>query len=340
MKIIGKFKNERLSLLNTNYILIYILIAFIWYTITAQSINFNVLVNYVYHIANSILDMYFFSENVPITQLLVHKFYLSGEIIKFLYLLITIFILIGIFDILLRRKSILRPDSEYFIISMILFSFLGISFVGRFSEYMMGPFRLYQLTSTFLAPFCIIGGVSSIENITKVLKVKIHTKWYLRFFSVFMTIFLLFNSGVAPVLMNEYPNALPIYYPEIIHSNPYDKEKFYRKYPTIYDVASAQWIGKYRKSTIKIYSDDPYKGVLFMYITVNSSEYVGLYKLSQVKYVYVHLRYFNVLERLILKYRGAFTRTYTFIQISNKFNKYNKIYTNSGSNIFYKTSFF
>ncbi|GAH62205.1 unnamed protein product, partial [marine sediment metagenome] len=105
--------------------------------------------------------------------------------------------------------------------------------------------RLYQITLFFLAPFCVIGGITTFNKIMKLSGKRLgeeSTKDSLKLLSIFFAIFLLFTSGFIYQIAKDIPSSISL-------DKTIDYPRFNDK-----EVHSAKWLGGI-KDSYPIYAD-------------------------------------------------------------------------------------
>lgn len=350
-KIMGK-SAER-NLITPNFVTIYVVLALAWYMFVTSGCTFNTIVNMGHNILMTIQEFYL-PESTE--TLLRGKWAITPQMLRILYLIVTFFMGIGLLTELYKSKY----ADEFFSLAIPFFGFLFFNYilVGYYGG------RIWYIISIFLAPYCIAGmlnfyglltnlreygkiGLGKIEyplSQSSAIKDYVNRNQKVGFatISIFLLIFLLFNSGFASeVLFKDYGPAIYLSKERILeHGNIIEKERFYRKYITDYDVFSAKWLSKNRNSAVKrIYSDQRGGDVLYPYGDISPLT-LAIRLTNHTKLInpsYVYLRYVNVCEGIMAYHTPSsvsFNTSELYPILKEKYK--NKIYTNGGSEIYYR----
>lgn len=164
---------EEGKMTSLNFIVLTVVFAFAWYMYTSSSIVFIQGVYIVKHITSNIFSEFLNPETVGGLQMMLTETYEPlGHINKTLNYINQIFIIIGVFTLVIQRVSSkanillgVTPEAEMrFGKEYVAFSY--VSLVGCFAivsiPYLTSAFdvpRLYHVTLFLLAPFYVIGGV-------------------------------------------------------------------------------------------------------------------------------------------------------------------------------------
>jgi len=250
------------------------------------------------------------------------------EILKFLYIVAFIFGLIEVLHILLKRETI----DEYFVISCALFALISIPYIFPVHQY--GGGRAWFIPCILASPFIIAGLVKAGK--------------FLRFkglIVIFIVLFFMFNSGFAAEVFWKHNVGASIYisYPRIIKSGDiWEREYLDRVSLNGEDLASGFWLSHHIHNTI-IYADR--NAIWKLYFAgisrgdvrdkMGSKPYSHVLQRDKNLKVdsYLYLSKFNTENRLI-KVGGRLRPE--LIPANEVMNvDISKIYTNSGSEIYY-----
>ena len=252
------------------------------------------------------------------------------EILKFLYIIAFVFGLIEILYILLKRRETI---DEYFVISCALFALIPIPYIfpGQY-----GGGRAWFIPSILASPFVIAGLV----KVGKFLRFK-------GLIVVFMILFFMFNSGLAAEVFWKHNVGASIYisYPRIIKSGDiWEREYLDRVSLNGEDLASGFWLSHHIHNTI-IYADR--NAIWKLYFAgisrgdvrnkMGSKPYSHLLQRDKNLKVdsYLYLSKFNTENRLI-KVGGRLRPELIPANEVINVDIIPKIYTNSGSEIYYR----
>jgi len=356
----GKYYNKSKTVtISSSFVLFYIVSAISWYIYISKSSTFKDILILGNNIASSVTE--FLNPQYSFTvRIFINEFPLSIEILKYLYLISAIFIASGILDLLLsaffQKENRFKFNYEYTVLSIILFAFLLGTFVPRTSTAITTD-RVYMIASILLAPFCIIGGIAFIENVEKIYnrnhKYLKNNKNHYKIMSLFLMVFLLFNSGwMSEVIIKDgfYP-CIYLSKERIMNNKNIDiqtKTYLYSRYTFDCDVVSSLWLLKNMEIEKVIYTDVSRNGNFF----VNTSSYTSIPYISTIKTgiiphirtvsidqidqeSYIYLRYLNIKEGIIItSIYPTFSWNYTS-EFFSILDAGNKIYTNEGSEIYY-----
>lgn len=276
-----------------NFMLIFFVSASIWYLYLSGGSLFETIVNIFSHIYATIMMEFFATKSVELAT--SNSPFLSGQILKILYLLSQFFVIIGFVRVFVKSKYF-RISSEYFSFSFILLLVLITSFFTSFTG--MNIHRLYHITSIFLAVFCVIGGITFIHLIYNALNKKWSEESFkhsLRILSVFFAMFMIFNIGLGQEIIHDNPTSVSINREWIQNSDNLEYQYFlYKMHFPIQDVFSIKWLSKNRNLQTKIYADLSSTDLLFSSYGMipNETRLSNNTKVEQGSYIY--LRYPNV----------------------------------------------
>ena len=228
------------------FVALYVTFATTWYIYVSDSSVFIAIVSIGDHIASSIFTEFLNPETAEGIDIMTRGAVSPlHSVTKYLHLISQFFIAIGILTSLLKRKE-MKFEKEYTAFSYVNFMICFAGIAIPFFASSLNTTRLYQITLIFLAPFCVIGGMTFFRMVNHVAK-KSWTdrivKSSLRILSVFFAIFLLFNSGWVYEVAKDHPGSISLS-PDAI---PY-------LYTHEQDMVGAEWLSGVDDSAI-IYGD-------------------------------------------------------------------------------------
>jgi len=327
---------KHVKIFSLNFILLYLVFAFAWYMYTASASPFNVFVYFFDNMINQTSEL-FTPETSYIIYALSRNWPFSVEISKDLLLIANIFITIGVMSLfwnIIKRKKI-EFNEEFVALSI---SFFGILLATFLPTSAFGPIRVIHLCLCILAPFSVIGFIKLHESFLKIMKFRsdIFNKSCFKIFSIFLMIVLLFNSGFISEVITKGDD----YSPNIIISKPRaldinDAQYVYSLRMNIfyeYEIFSSKWLSQKRDRSMKIYLE-PHVNRLFFNWT-GSIPYRLITTETVMESGYIFLDTVNTIRGVCI------TKTYP-PEIKNinevlSLSKSNKIYTNDGSEIYYR----
>jgi uncharacterized membrane protein len=265
------------------------------------------------------------------------------SVAKSLHLLSLFFIAVGIITLILKHRE-MKFEREYVAFSLITF---GICLGGIALPYFASALntdRLYHITLIFLAPFCVIGAITLFKMLSRIVRVswtEQHVRSSLKVLSVFLVIFLLFNSGWVYEVAKDHPGSISLSQESIKeYGDMKEKAGFYNIYIPKQDAFSAMWLSNNREQDYKIYSDvssaTQKSSVL---VSTGGIEYTKIYGLTNTTSKipvtsYVYLRYLNIIENIMSYKKSKGSGTYNTSEIFHLIENKNKIYSNRGSEIY------
>jgi uncharacterized membrane protein len=245
------------------------------------------------------------------------------ELAKYLHLFTIFLIVVGFLSsvILYILYKKVQHDFQYLLLS---FGALCLCLGGLVLPYFASSInttRLYQISLIFLAPFCVLGGITVFRmtsaffgNPDNEKQVKIA----LQILSVFFGIFLLFNSA---------------WFYEIAHdgSIPFLNNKADYPMVTVPQAAGAQWLTDLADSSFSIYSDY-YRAIFFNRIYGPRMTNTIPYNSNRIPAKsYVFLGNFNIINNKIL----LFDNTRPVDPGSTLANR-SRIYDSGGAEVYYR----
>jgi len=319
-----------------DFLILYIVFALSWYMYASSGSAFETIVGIGSHIYNTI-----FTEvlTTKATTLAVSKSaFITGQILRVLYLTSLFFVLVGFVKILIKRV-VQRKETgfyeEYMSFSVICFAILTASVITSATG--MNIHRLFHVVSIVLAPFCVIGGITVFRMLAKAAKVSWTSqcvKSSLKILSVFFVIFLLFNTGFVQEVTKDNPRSIPLSQEWIKeHGDAGDKNCFYAMYYPEQDIFGVQWISKNRDTDTKIYADLSHKILPFISYGMmpDGNVLTNTTKVGESSYIY--LGYPNVHYGL-MNGPYPFNKYWNLTYISPLLNEKSILYTNGGSKIY------
>lgn len=344
------YKTLAKSLLNSSYIqsqswdilflMTYIVIVIGWYIYVSKATTFNIIIRISYSIITLIRSGLLFNPTSSRgVALLTQKLPLLGIVDKYMYLLISLLILIGLMvemiSFFARNKKGLF-DGNYLGFSIYWMAILGAAVaIPRFA--VMSPYRLYHISSIMLSPFAIVGTKKLVGSISG----RNGSDSYLKTITIFLVIFLLLNTGVA----NEILKMPPFYSSSINQETALnfgtieDIRMVYGRLITTYDVVSSKWVKTkidpnkeiyshkwgYGSSSLHAYGQIPLDKIKTISNNIPPEEYIFImYMLGKFRLWYytnslgrpVYYNATNLYNSLILNYGIIYSNQYCNVLIS------------------------
>jgi uncharacterized membrane protein len=330
MNYILKHKSNSL---NTRFLLFYIVLTFFWYMNMSNGSVFSSIIKIGQQIYGSLHSDFLSTTTTSIATGISPN--VTDQILKTMYLISQVLIFIGIINVLLNLKKF-KFYYEYLAVSIIFILVLIASVLT--SSTGMNFQRLFQITSIFLSPFFVIGGVTVLNIIYRSINVSFVDKSItLRILSIFLVIFLMFNNGFVQEITHESPRSIALNQELFKNYNLEYIKGFYSTITVETDVFGVEWLSKNRYNETKIFTDKIHNSLIFTSYGMMPEESM-LYNLSDVNYVryvkigYIYLGYFNTRYGLMT---GPNIGQYWNIEdISPLLDEKSLIYSNGGSKIF------
>jgi len=350
-------QTEKRLLLTSGFIILFGVFAVSWYMFMSSSSSFTTIVRIGDHIISNLSQMFVPDPESPVAYFTTFSS-LSVNLSKVLHIINIFFIVIGVITsfertVLYTSKKTLKDQKykddmliktfirkEFAALSLAFFGCCIISVAVRGFSGMgsVGAARVYIVSLLFLAPFCVIGARNIIKTLTNSNNLN-----YLKFISVFFSVFLLVNSG----FVNEI--ALKDYYPTVAvgkdritkEGSLSEKSVFNWLYIQEKDVVSSLWLSKNRDERKVIYADaDGKSNHLLSYGMLGGSEvgkkFADIYIIKENTIInkgYVYLTTTNFKLNIMLTGLSPCYKDFSRIKLTLK--NYNKIYSNGGSVIYY-----
>lgn len=263
------------------------------------------------------------------------------SVTKYLHIISQIFILVGVVALLSRRKKMkLEREYEAFVLVNFMICIAGIALPYFASS--LNTTRLYQIALIFLAPFCITGGIEIFKNLNRVRGTSLterHMRKPLELISVFLAIFLLFNSGWIYEVARDHPNSIALSMASIKNNGDINTTAaYYGIVVPEQDVFSAMWLSNRRTYGEKIYGtfSDSRIHALASYGMIPIDETLRLTNTTEEidENSYVYLQYLNVIEGIGTEWYKKKGYIYNINEINHLLNGKRKIYSNGGSMIY------
>jgi len=331
--------------ITSRFVVLYITFTLAWYIYVSSSSAFEDIVRIGDHIARSIFTDFLNPDFAEGLKLIMWKTVSPlHEVTKYLHLISQFYIAIGIYTLLAKHKE-MKFEKEYAAFSYVNFMICITSIAVPVFASSLNTTRLYHITLIFLAPFCVIGGVTFFRMLDRIVK----KSWSyqivrssLRILSVFFAVFLLFNSGWVYEVMKDHPGSVSLSQNWIKeYGDTKIKAGFYDGYVPEQNIVSITWLSKMaNKEDIKIYTGETHPSQIVGYATIPLNCIHELSNTSETdRDAYIYLGYLNVVDGIVVSCETELLEEifyYNTTEILPHLNKINKIYTNGGSEIYYR----
>ena len=342
----SRYKNEKLTgnpislkieekTISSTFVILFITFTLTWYMYVSSSSTFDAIVRIGDHIVSSIFTEFLSTEAVQGAEFIARETVSPLHAVhKHLHLVTQFLITVGIVSLIVNKKP--KFEKEYAAFSVICFGILlGCLTVPYFAS-ALNTTRIYQITLFFLAPFCVIGGISIFEILNKKIKAKMSwaSKNALKVLSVLFAIFLLFNSGWVYEVAKDHPQSVSL-------SNYMDHMVSNER-----EAIGAQWLSRFTDAESIIYGDLITRYILSDWFHTDKL-YRRLYQFSQrnigriEKNAYIYLRTWNIKKheiRMVKPRKSMAEIPFIYFEdmpeLVNTINSRNKVYDNVGAQIF------
>lgn len=318
--------------INFSYILLFIVFTFSWYIYLSSSINFISLTKTISQIIvgsfnNDIMNP---NEVQALSVLVQHQSSIISIINKFVNLVPLLFISLGILTYFVDHKET-KVKKEYLIFSYSMYLLCLLSFIVPHLSNSLNTSRLFQISTIFLSPFCIIGGLLFFKICSLIFRVpwgKNSIRCSFKLLSIFFIISFLLNSGLIYEIIG-HPNSVSL-------NSTLDYPKFNEQ-----EVLGAKWIKEKPSRSFHIYSDD-FGALLLRGLIPNWYIFTFSGDMQKLEYneSYIYLRSFNVMGNIKeVQYIGSRKEYYVNNIEKSVFFKScifdrNKIYNNGNAHIY------
>jgi uncharacterized membrane protein len=302
------------------------ILAFAWYIYTSQATTFNDLlgaVNYVRAGASDFLNPQSRSSQV-LEAVGVSGIGTSWHIAgRYVYYATEGLIIVGfIFSLLKERISFFNEDRN--VLVFLNLALLGACIIVPNFSSTFNASRFYHVTLFFLAPLCVLGGISIVKFLSRK---KIREDVIVSFLVLFLLIpFFLFQTGFVYEITNEASYSLPL--------------SSYRFDPlfvanlgviTETEVFSGTWLSKYAVPSGTVYADISSTGIfIYTNVPVVSSVFSGTPFPSGS---YVYLREYNVATETVFMDYGQ-SVAFNLTKTTPSLNDSDLIYSNGACQVY------
>ena len=317
--------------ISSTFVLLFVVFTLTWYMYVSSSSAFNTIVSIGDHITSSISTDFLNPEAAEglamvtgqVAPGLLHK---VNALILYLN---QIFIIIGCITLLLIYRE-LKFEREYTAFSMVNLAILFAAVSVPFFASSLNMTRVYHITVIFLAPFCVIGGVSVLRAMSRVVRASWtdqRVRSSLKVLSVYFVIFMLFQTGFVWEITDDNPSSIslsqdkPSAFCSVIHDQ---------------DIAGAEWLSVHRKNSIHVYANGYTHSAVMLWaygFIPKKQVIIVLKEPEEIKDdAYVFLNYVNVVRDVIyLEEIGGFISMHNTIFFQLVHHNKNKIYDNGGN---------
>jgi uncharacterized membrane protein len=299
----------------------------------SSSSAFNTIVSIGDHITSSISTDFLNPEAAEGLELMTAQVApgLLHEVNMVIIYLNQIFIVIGGIVLLLKYRE-LKFEREYTAFSMINLAILFAGVSVPFFASSLNMTRVYQITLIFLAPFCVIGGITVLRAMSRIVRVawtNESVRSSLKVLSVYFVIFMLYQTGFVWEITDDNPGSISL---------SQDKLSVFCRLIHEQEMTGAEWLAVHRDNLISVYADRTTHAdvALWAYGFIPRGQVIRVTgEPTRVKEnSYVYLSYVNIVwDALFIpvsrKYMLCSMHNSTYFQLVH--NNKNKIYDNGGN---------
>jgi uncharacterized membrane protein len=312
------------------FILLFFVFATLWFVMVTSSSIYNTITHIFYNIVGNIYTNFLQSDSSQglhtMTTKTTHG--ILGKINTVVNYLNQLFIIIGVLSVLIFNWASNRKynfNREYRILSVLNLFLLFASIAIPFFADELNISRIYHLTLLTLAPFCIIGILTSFMLISKILRMnwtKKSIKISYGIISVFLVIFFLYQSSFI------YQTALGSSYSIAVDKN-LDSAVFNNQ-----EALSADWLSTY-KLNHPFYADY-FGGFILVSILGKDPVYMDPQHMLIASNSYIYLRKFNIENKTwFIGYKSKAIRANYNINTTDVVINKSLVYSNGNSQIYF-----
>lgn len=335
--------SQRARIVNGTFILFSFVIAFAWYTYVSSS---NILETVVYigqHFWNGIFASFF----DPTTRGFPAQGLFGGpavstsplrEVNQILQYFTLLFMVVGVL-VLIKGEGRIRRNNEFFVWTIASTVLLGLSVVLPYFASTLNASRVYEIALLFLSLCGASGGMFFLGKIMKMFH--LNTKRVSLILAVVLVSYLMFSTGFVYEIARDTPSSAILGLQRLKTSTGQVAVWFNSIYIWPDEVASAQWLSKYRWATYEVFADvERGQRVLVSYgmIPMEDSKLFSNY-MEIPSHAYLYLGHLNVVDGLFtyVNMSSGTLDASNISEISPTLERCNVIYSNGGSELLMST---
>lgn len=306
--------------LSSTFMLLFVIFLLTWYMYMSSSSLFDTVLRIGNQITGSIFSELLNPQFVEGARYIQSDLTPLRNISKYLHLITQLFIGIGIITLVLNSEKF-KFRQEFIVLALVSFLMLLSSIIVPYLSNTLGTSRIYHINVLFLAPFCIIGFISIFNAIAKILRRSWPSKNALKVISIFLVIFLMFNTEFVYQITGDDPKSISLN-TDVDYPSFDSQESF-----------GAEWIMA-RKTRNSIYADN-YMVLLLSNYDINSKVIPHYFKGIPDR-GYVFLGKYNVLNEKIriVEFQAARNLKSEYINTNLLIENKNKLYDNGKAQVF------
>jgi len=313
-----------------DYVLLFFIFALGWYMFISSSSALNSITGLAVQFSNNMVSGFLSPETTEGLSIIVTEAATPlHQLGKYVQLVTQFFIFFGILSLLLRPQKMgfggeyFAIDREYFALSLVNFALAAAGVILPFFSSALNTTRLYQITLIFLAPFFVIGVFEAFRFLRRFLQqtsLDLSSDSAVRVTSVFLCIFVLFNTGFVYSALGDDPTSIAL-------DDRIDYPRFNSQ-----EIAGSRWLHAVGNRTI--HCDTPRAVMLEGFVGTTARKIPT--DLSQLRRnTYVYLGTFNVLtEKLSLLQLNKASRVKVYSDIGPYTVRRDMVYDNGGARVY------
>ncbi len=206
-----KFMNVKSDVINLKSVLVFVFVASVSYWVLASSSTAILISSTVKHILMGIFEGSFGTSSSQGLGLLSMETSPLHRINKYVYIASQIFMVFGFLKIFSSKNfKKFHFNKDYMMFVFLSFLTLAACMLIPFFASALNMSRFYHIALIFLAPISIIGGIEFFRFIISKLKLAGENKKSIELLSIFLVVFLLFNSGLVYALANDNSQSIAL----------------------------------------------------------------------------------------------------------------------------------
>jgi uncharacterized membrane protein len=291
-----KIYNPPRITLTTTFVMLITLFGLAWYMYTAAGSPFTTIVqigNHLYHT----LSEFIFGADDPIILLALGL--ASPEVASVqryifwaIQLITQLFIVVGVIGLVLNLQKT-RFQPIYIAMTLVSALLLAMSIILPYFARFLDMTRVYRITLFFLAPFCILGGITVFRWLLRLVPRKSFSTSsnaiYLKLVVMLVLIpYLLFNTGFVFEVSGDVPTSIAL-------NHEMDFPRFNEQ-----ELSGKEWLLLNRETTIIVIADSVGRALFLGYIPYQ----VGIFWGETTKIpgnTYIYLRSWNVKQGEVMQ---------------------------------------
>jgi uncharacterized membrane protein len=284
---------KRKSAVTSSMLAIFAVLIFSWYIYTASGAAFGDFVNTVNMLQQNFISGFFNSQSrgsmtlaglgTSQTTTTLH------HIGQYFFIFTELLIVIGFVTLLVKQKRKFFKNDFHLFASFSLLLLVACIVIPNFAT-TFNTTRFYQVSLFFLAPFCIVGGLSILSLLSRN-KVNVKYLELILMLLVLIPVFL-FQTNFTYEVTKQESSALAL------SSYRFDPTAFaYGGVLRAPEVSGAEWLSQNRNFTTVIYSDLVSEGTLY-YANITNSVFLSL-GASEPSGSTIYLMQYSILEKVV-----------------------------------------